>query len=117
QGLQNSELVEIVEFCKGRGIVVIEDLAHCCDVDWRLAGDFGIFSYAFDKPLSSWRGGALKIAEGSSRNDVLRSLHAELPIEPVGAAAADLAELRRVFKMVSQLRYVGMDLSPVGTKL
>lgn len=61
QGLINTEYDEIIEFCKENKIIVIEDLAHVLEGSHTLKGDFGIYSYAFDKPLTSFSGGKVEI--------------------------------------------------------
>ena len=66
QGLINTEYDEIVRFCKDKKIIVIEDLAHILESSHDLKGDFGIYSYSFDKPLTSFSGGKVELNYKSS---------------------------------------------------
>lgn len=61
QGLINSEYDQIIKLCKQNEIVVIEDLAHVLEFSHDFKGDFGIYSYAFDKPLTSFSGGRVEL--------------------------------------------------------
>lgn len=65
QGIPNLEYLEIILFCKLNHIIVIEDMAqtHGSSIDGVKVGTLGtvsIFSYAFDKPFSSFYGGKLE---------------------------------------------------------
>ena len=64
QGIPNFEYADIVACCRENGVLVIEDLSQSLgsSIDGQEVGSLGdasIFSFAFDKPLTSYIGGAL----------------------------------------------------------
>ncbi|MBF4317186.1 DegT/DnrJ/EryC1/StrS aminotransferase family protein, partial [Vibrio anguillarum] len=82
QGLVNSEYDEIISFCKENKIIVIEDLAHVLESSYDLKGDFGIYSYAFDKPLTSFSGGKVELNYNNSDfYDCFVEEYGKLPFE------------------------------------
>lgn len=118
QGLRNAEHREIAGFCRERGILLVEDLAHCTGKAFPLLGEFGIFSFAFDKPFTCLAGGEL--VHGSGAEDLLEVImdrYARLPIEAPDATerALDYLELR--MRMTATRNYAGADLSEAGFEL
>ena len=59
QGKINKEYNEIINFCYKNNIIVIEDLAHVPESNHVLRGDYGIYSYSFDKPFTCHSGGKI----------------------------------------------------------
>lgn len=61
QGKINEEYQKIISLCNSNGVIVIEDLAHVAESDHILKGDFGVYSYSFDKPFSCLHGGKVVV--------------------------------------------------------
>lgn len=59
QGKINNEYDEIIKYCSQNNIIVIEDLAHINENNFELKGDYGIYSYSFDKPYTCMSGGKI----------------------------------------------------------
>ena len=59
QGMYNKEYESIIKFCKLHNIIVIEDLAHIVEKENQIKGNYGIYSYSFDKPFTCMYGGKI----------------------------------------------------------
>ena len=59
QGKINNEYDQIIKYCSENNIIVIEDLAHINESNFTIKGDYGIYSYSFDKPYTCMSGGKI----------------------------------------------------------
>lgn len=99
QGRRNTQHKEIAEYCRVNKIVLVEDLAHCPDHSWPLLGDYGIYSYAFDKPFSCMHGGGLVFGpDYQNLHDTIKYHYERLPVESVKKEKRDLRLLRYLFE-------------------
>jgi hypothetical protein len=115
QGLRNAEHHEIAEFCRERGILLIEDLAHCTGGAFPLLGEFGIFSFAFDKPFTCLAGGQLVHGSGAADLlEVVEDRYAGLPIESQDVTNRAFDYLEAKMQMTLTRNYAGADLSEAG---
>lgn len=107
-GQPNPEYLEIAAYCRRRGIFLIEDLALTPDASVNgqsvgSLGDAAIYSFGFDKPLSSYLGGALRINSHEERMRLF-SAYSLLTSESIQKGYSDLYKLRlfyELFKPVS----------------
>lgn len=107
QGLINTETNEIILFCKEKNIIVIEDLAHINESDYNLIGDFGIYSYSFDKPYTCFRGGSLVLSQNSTKlyyKNILND-YKKLEVEKNENEELDLKKLHYLFLASTQGNY------------
>jgi len=105
QGMINHEYTEIVNHCKVNNIILIEDLAHVNECKHKLFGDFGIYSYAFDKPFTCMQGGKIVINNNSHLVTKLRSCYELLPIESAKKSKNDIRTLYLLYKFSSEKYY------------
>ena len=108
-GIPNPDYVEIADICRRRGVILIEDLAQSAGacIDAHQVGslsDFSIFSFGFDKSISTYRGGMLRLG---AREDPARwcTRFNRLLAEPEGRGRADLAALYLLFLETDPRRY------------
>lgn len=102
QGLVNTEYDEIIKFCKENKIIVVEDLAHILESSHDLKGDFGIYSYAFDKPLTSFSGGKVELNyKKSDFYDCFVDEYEKLPFESKKNVRKDI-KLLKYFMYISR---------------
>ncbi|TLS66741.1 hypothetical protein FEF65_09480 [Mariprofundus erugo] len=107
QGIVNVERSEIIEFCKCHGVLVIEDLAHCAKGIVDVQGDFGIYSYAFDKPYTCMDGGEVVIH--SRHGNLIESFldaYSNVPLEEMCDNNLDLRLLRFLFQFSDENNYL-----------
>jgi dTDP-4-amino-4,6-dideoxygalactose transaminase len=85
-----ADVQELVEFCRDRGILIIEDLAHCVGAKYvsgeevGTVGDFAALSFSQDKVVDGVSGGALVV-----RNETFSIAETQLSMD------ADLLSLSR----------------------
>jgi dTDP-4-amino-4,6-dideoxygalactose transaminase len=108
-GLPNPDYVAIANLCEARGILLIEDLAQSAGAsisgyDLGSLGDFSIFSFAFDKPVSTYQGGMLRVGRRQDAAEWRRSF-ARLPAESETTGLTDLAALYFLFLETDPGRY------------
>lgn len=109
-GIAHPEYPELLNHCRERRIVVVEDLAQ----SWGAAaphatmgtlGHASITSFGVDKPVSAYRGGLLRINDPRLL-DRLLPYRSRLPEESRAHALADLARLRAFHQMTSPDRVI-----------
>jgi len=99
QGIPNSEYVKIAEYCKKKGIFLIEDLAQTYhskinNVRVGTLGNVALHSFAIDKPFSCFEGGGLELLNISvGFKQKLSNEYANLPFESKFKTETDLAKL------------------------
>jgi hypothetical protein len=95
QGIYNRQYQEIITYCKQKNILVIEDLAHLAECRQELMGEYGIYSYSFDKPFTVWSGG--KIIASNKNTDAYQYIlqkYEQLPYETRKQSKKDLRLLK-----------------------
>ncbi len=95
QGKINIEYEEIIDFCRINKIIVIEDLAHIAENSFAFKGDYGIYSYSFDKPFTCFSGG--KIVFNNTQNrflDMFEERYKKLEYENIKKTKLDLQLLK-----------------------
>ena len=96
QGIPNIDYVEIINYCREKEIIVIEDLAQTIgasvdNIEVGTLGDYCIYSFAIDKPFTCFEGGALKV----NKLDLeLIDKYEELGFESVKKALTDLEKVK-----------------------
>lgn len=68
QGIPNSDYLQISDFCKQREILLIDDLAHVDkiyidSIQVGTKANVIVYSFAFDKPYSCYKGGELRFVD------------------------------------------------------
>jgi dTDP-4-amino-4,6-dideoxygalactose transaminase len=108
-GIPNPDYFKICEACKSRGIYVIDDLALTFNaiLDGQQIGqasDACFFSFGFDKPISCYKGGLLKINNLSLAEHIIDAFNL-LPQESQNRQIRDLTKLRVFYDLFDPLLY------------
>jgi len=106
QGKINLEYKQIIDFCKNNEIIVIEDLAHIAESGFAFKGDYGIYSYSFDKPFTCFSGG--KIVFKSIQNEFLfffEDAYRKLELENIKKTKLDFKMLEYFVKYTTEDLY------------
>ncbi len=112
QGLMHPEYPNIADLCRQHHVVLIDDAAQTEFSSYQGQGigtraQFKLESYAFDKPFTTYEGGALVLNESvpeDMREELLKA-YGELEIESEKKAETDIRALGVLFKLTSADRY------------
>ncbi len=113
QGIPNKQYIEIADYCNRNDIILIDDLAQTksssiSGVKIGTLSQASLFSYGFDKPITSLEGGAIfisnKIDPSISKN--FENRFQNLQIEREKKAILDIRILRLLLKYTTPERYV-----------
>lgn len=112
QGIPNLEYEKIIQFCHDNEIIVIEDLAQTIgsrinDIEVGSLSDLNIYSYAFDKPFTSLKGGAIKF--NSAVDPRFRKSYSLLGVEDDKSAETDIKILKALYEISGQHVYRGYN--------
>ena len=96
QGIPNLDYLEIVEYCKSKKIILIEDIAqsHGSNINGLIVGsqgDYSICSFALDKPFTCFEGGSLQMKQ---KNDALLEQYSKLSSENNKKAKIDIKKVK-----------------------
>ncbi len=109
-GIPNPDYFKICEICKKKQIIIIDDLA----LTFRssiggeaigYASDAAFYSFGFDKPVSCYSGGLLRVNK-KSLIDPLQDSFYNLPEESSKRQLNDLAKLRVFYELFDKDKYV-----------
>lgn len=100
QGIPNKDYLSIIKLCEKYNIMIIEDMAHTYkstidDINVGTLGDVAIYSYAFDKPFSSYEGGLL--IDNKNMTDI-KDEYEKLDNESEKKAKVDIDTLKFIYK-------------------
>lgn len=105
QGKVNDEYDGIINYCSSNNIIVIEDLAHINENNFDLKGDYGIYSYSFDKPYTCMNGGKIIFKDKYSEiSKLIEKRYFLLRYEPIKKTVKDIKLLEYLF-IYSSVRY------------
>lgn len=111
QGIPNFDYILIVEYCNNNNIILIEDMAQTYgstvnDFHVGSKGDTSIYSYAFDKPFTAFKGGQICFNKTNfDFFDFLTQKYNELSVESNKEAEADLKTLSFLYKYSDEKIY------------
>lgn len=118
QGIPNQEYLEIASYCRDKNIFLVDDLSHNYGSKFKgislgTLSNASLYSFAFDKPLTGFSGGALSInlkEKDLYLSKVIARDYKTLPFESQWSTSTDLQKLRLLFEVTSQDNYIrGVD--------
>lgn len=109
-GIPNPDYFRICEAAKSRKILVIDDLAltfksSVGGQEIGSASDAAFYSFGFDKPVSCYEGGLLRV-NNEGLIDQLENYFDNLPQEPHKKQVSDLRKLEMFYELFDKEKYV-----------
>jgi dTDP-4-amino-4,6-dideoxygalactose transaminase len=127
-GIPNPEYFEICERCHSKNIYLIDDLALTFQSSSKgsevgKAGDAAFFSFGFDKPISCYQGGLLRVNNTKLADKIVDDYYT-LPKESTIEQISDLKKLQLSYDLYNEFKYrpgypymLGDSLLPILTKV
>lgn len=127
-GIPNPDYFQICECCHSKNICLIEDLALTFQSsfdgsDVGKAGDAAFFSFGFDKPVSCYQGGMLRV-NNTKLADKIADDYCTLPKESTAEQIKDLRKLQLAYELYDEFKYqpgypymIGDSLLPILTRV
>ncbi len=109
-GIPNPDYFAICELCKKKRVIVIDDLAltfrsSISGEEIGYASDAAFYSFGFDKPVSCYEGGLLRVNNEGLTNQ-LQSCFSSLPRESNKRQINDLTKLQMFYELSDRKKYV-----------
>jgi len=109
-GIPNPDYFKICKICKKKHIFIIDDLAltfrsSIGGEEIGNASDAAFYSFGFDKPVSCYLGGLLRVNK-ESLIDPLQDSFYNLPAESIKRQINDLTKLRVFYELFDKKKYV-----------
>jgi len=118
QGIPNEEYLEIASYCRDKNIFLVDDLSHnhgskLQGISLGTLSNASLHSFAFDKPLTGFSGGALSMnlnEKDLSLSKVIARHIKTFPFESQRSTLTDLQKLRLLFEVTAEDNYTrGVD--------
>ncbi len=120
-GIPNPDYFKICERCHSKNIYLIEDLALTFQSSFEgsevgKAGDAAFFSFGFDKPVSCYQGGLLRV-NNTKLADKIADDYYTLPKESTAEQIKDLRKLQLAYELYDEFKYQPGDPYMIGDSL